>query len=185
LSKQVLIIIDPQEDFTSAEGSYAKRHSGITQIAAAKQNINKILKLWNWDNYVIIKSDYRPNQFGDGLFMCIPGTPGHNLDKDLYFLKQAPIFIKSEHSAFSSQQFREYIKSQEIDTILLCGFLAEYCVKQTAIDALKASYKIQLVEDCIGTGDDVQYRKQQMMQDFIAKGAELTNSKYFELRSTT
>jgi len=178
---RVFIIIDPQNDFTSPEGNYAKRHSGITQIEAAKKNINKLLEWRRKENFIVIKSDYHHDQFGAGLSMCIPGTFGHQIDKDLHIDEDTMLIIKAEHSAFSSEQFKEYIKSKEIDTLVLCGFLAEYCVKQTALDAIESGYKVDLSEDCIGTGDDVQHRKHQMMEEFKQKGAKVTNSEFYKL----
>jgi len=181
MSKQVIIIIDPQNDFTSPEGNYAKRHSRITQIEAAKENINKLLKPRSKTIFVVIKSDYRPDQFGEGLSMCIPGTFGHSIDEDFELDKDTMLITKAEHSAFSSEQFTEYIRSKEIRTLVLCGFLAEYCVKQTALDAIESGYKVTLLEDCIGTGDDVQFRKHQMMQELKEKGADITHSDSLEL----
>ncbi len=180
MSKGIFIIIDPQNDFTSPEGNYAKRHSGIDQILAAKEKINGLLDLWGKEHFVVIKSDYRPHQFEHGLAMCIPGTFGHNLDKDLNFADDRRLIVKTDHSAFSSQHFKEYIESKGIDTLILCGFLAEYCVKQTALDAIEWGYKVYLLDDCIGTGDDVQHRKQQMMQELKQKGAEVTTSAVYK-----
>lgn len=181
MSKQVFIIIDPQNDFTSPEGNYAKRHSGITQIEAAKENINKLLGWWGKEHFIVIKSDYRPHQFREGLSMCIPGTFGHDIDKDLHLDEETMLIIKAGHSAFSSKHFRAYIKSREIDTLVLCGFLAEYCVKQTALDAIESGYKVDLLDDCIGTGDDVQHRKHQVMEELKQKGAEVRNSAFYKL----
>jgi nicotinamidase-related amidase len=56
-------------------------------------------------------------------------------------------------------------------------FLAEYYVKQTAIHALNLGYKVFLVEDCIATGDDVQYRKQQAFAELKDKGAIIIQRK--------
>jgi nicotinamidase-related amidase len=181
MSKQIFIIIDPQNDFTSPEGNYAKRHPGITQIEAAKKNINKLLDLWDKERFILIKSDYRPHQFGQGLSMCIPGTFGHDIDKDLHLDEETMLIMKAEHSAFTSGQFREYIKSKEIDTLVLCGFLAEYCVKQTALDAIESGYNVVLLDDCIGIGDDVQHRKHQVMQELKEKGATVRNSGFYNL----
>lgn len=181
MSKQALIIIDPQNDFTSPEGSYAQRHSGMTQIEAAKENINKLLALWGKEHVIVIKSDYRPYQFGEGVSMCIPGTFGHHIDKDLHLDEETMVIIKAAHSAFSSAPFKAYIRSKAIDTLVLCGFLAEYCVKQTALDAIEAGYHVVLLADAIGTGDDVQPRKQQMLEALKQMGADVRHSGSYRL----
>lgn len=180
MSKQICLIIDPQNDFTSPEGNYAKRHTGITQIEAAKENINRLLESWGKENFTVIKSDYRPHQFEEGLSMCIPGTLGHDIDKGFHIDEETVVIIKADHSAFSSEHFKEYIKSKEIDTLVLCGFLAEYCVKQTALDAIELGYKVELLNNCIGTGDDVQYRKHQMMEELKEKGAQVRDTDFYK-----
>ena len=182
MSKRICLIIDPQNDFTSPEGNYAKRHAGITQIETAKKNINKLLALWDKENFIVITSDYRPDQFGEGLSLCIPGTFGHEIDKEFDLDKETMLIIKAEHSAFSSDYFKEHIKNEQVDTLILCGFLAEYCVKQTALDAIELGYRVDLLNDCIGTGDDVQYRKQQTVEELKEKGAQVRDANFYKLR---
>lgn len=176
MSQSIFIIIDPQNDFTHPEGDYARRHPGRNQIVAAKENINRLLAGRDSAHFLILQSDYRPHQFGEGLFMCIPGTFGHELDKDLNLHQDSTLIVKTEHSAFSSEAFRAHLQRNDIDTLVICGFLAEYCVQQTALDALALGYMVHLPVDCIGTGDDVQHRKQQMLEDLRQKGAYLTSS---------
>ena len=174
MSNELLVIIDPQTDFINKEGSYAKRHPGINQILNAKDKINKLVATGGKTNLVIIFSNYKENQFEDGLAICIPGTNGHKIDIDID--GTYTYISKTNHSCFSSEEFEQYLKTKNIDRLILCGFLAEYCVKQTAIDALEKGYSTSLLKDCIGTGDDVQHRKEQMLFELIGKGAKIIDS---------
>ncbi len=176
MEKRLLIVIDPQNDFTSPEGSYAQRHTGIGEIAAAKNRINKLIKLIGHSNIGIVSSRYQPGQFKHGLNICIPGTAGHALDADLAFDDSMNFFTKTEYSCFSSVAFTEYLEANNITTLLLAGFLAEYCVKQTALDALAKGYKVIIIADAIATGDDVLHRKHQTIQELTHKGAACINS---------
>ena len=171
-----IIIIDPQNDFTFREGVYAKRHAGIVQITTAKQKINTLLALYEREHFVILRSDYSENQFGEGVSMCIPGTFGNQIDSDLTLDNHYTVFTKTAHSALTATRFQDHLKRGGITTLFLCGFLAEYCVRQTALDALQHGYHVYLVEDCIGTGDDVQERKQAMLKELETRGAMITNS---------
>lgn len=176
MEKQALVIIDPQNDFTALQGDYAKRHAGITQITQAKTNINHLISLQPPKDTIIVSSSYQPSQFKKGLNICIPNTTGHNIDSDFVLQDQMVFITKTDHSAFSSAVFIQHLKANQIHTLILAGFLAEYCVKQTALDGLRFNYKVYLVDDCIGTGDDVQNRKQQTMDELTAKGAILAQS---------
>jgi nicotinamidase/pyrazinamidase len=171
MHNELVVIIDPQKDFTSIDGDYAKRHAGITQILASKERINKLINTIDKNRCVVIFSDYREDQFEKGLAICIPGTNGHQIDIELD--NSHLLIAKSNHSCFSSEAFVMHLKNNKISKLSICGFLAEYCVKQTAIDALKLGYSLSLIEDCIGTGDDVQFRKDEMLAELINMGAQI------------
>lgn len=168
---QLLIIIDPQKDFTSTGGVYATRHSGIQQILETKQGINRLLNLVPADQVVLVCSDYQEEQFGKGISMCIPGTEGHEID--IEFKDTHTLFYKTAHSCFSSPAFCQYLKNNPIERLILSGFLAEYCVKQTAIDGLALGYQVSVLTDLIATGDDVQKRKENTLSELKIKGAEM------------
>lgn len=173
MNNECIVIIDPQKDFTSIHGNYAQRHSGISQILNAKANINNLLTQIGKNQFIIVNSNYSVNQFGEGLSICIPGTKGHeidiNTDGDFKFIS------KKEHSCFSTTEFTDYLHINNTRKLALCGFLAEYCVMSTAIDALKEGYTISLLDDCIGTGDDVQERKDKTLNELKKRGAMVIN----------
>lgn len=173
MNNECIVIIDPQKDFTSIHGNYAQRHTGIYQILEAKANINKLLAQIDKNQVVIVNSNYSVNQFGEGLSICVPGTKGHEIDinagGDFKFIS------KEKHSCFSAIEFTDYLRSNNTRKLALCGFLAEYCVMNTAIDALKEGYTISLLDDCIGTGDDVQERKDKTLNELKKLGAVVIN----------
>lgn len=165
-----LVLIDPQNDFTHVRGFYGQRH-GLQHLSEAKGKINELLHSANKADVIVICSDYQPNQFGEGLQLCIPNTFGHQTDTDLELEDIMNFFTKSEHSCFTSDPFRNYLNASKTDTLFICGFLAEYCIKQSAIDALEAGFQVYLVEDAIATGDDVQGRKEKAFQELTTGGA--------------
>ncbi|HOV13462.1 MAG TPA: isochorismatase family cysteine hydrolase [Spirochaetota bacterium] len=174
--KKCIIIIDPQKDFTQNNGFYALRHTNISLILEAKKNINDLLNKIKDDVLVlIVYSDYAENQFGENTSMCIPNTEGHEIDiikKDKYLY-----FQKKDHSAFSEIDFKNFMKENSVKKIFIAGFLAEYCVKKTAIDALNNNIQIVLLKDCIGTGDDVKYRLYEVFDEIIELGGSILNYK--------
>lgn len=170
IMNELTVIIDPQKDFIADNGNYATRH-GIKQIREVKARINRLVARLDQSRFVVVCSDYRPGQFGAGRSMCIPGTEGHEADIDV--AATCTFITKTEHSCFSSPAFISCLQEQQISRLLLCGFLAEYCVLKTAIDALDQGYEVVLLEDCIGTGDDIQERIALMLATLQEKGAML------------
>ncbi|QHS58069.1 cysteine hydrolase family protein [Chitinophaga agri] len=171
-----IVIIDPQHDFTALEGFYAIKHKAIHQMRDALQRINNLLARTDKDAIMILRSDYRPDQFAPGQSICLPGTTGNQIDRDLAVDPTYTFITKTEHSAFKATAFTDYLKATKTTTLFICGFLAEYCVRQTALDALQGGYTVYLVEDCIGTGDDVQQRRMDMIEELQEKGARMINS---------
>ena len=180
MTKRILII-DPQKDFVHRDGNYASRHKGITQILDAKEKINKLLLTQKKEELLIVTSDYRKDQFHQGLSICIPGTEGHSVDIEA---DESYTYIsKTQHSCFSSPAFISHLKEHRVEELIICGFLAEYCVQETAIDALKNGYAVLLIRDCIGTGDDVQNRKDQMLLTLQEKGAAVADNEFITSRN--
>ena len=174
MPKELIIVIDPQKDFINENGGYSKRHKGISQILNAKKNINKLLLKTENQKVAIVISDYHENQFEKELSLCIPGTEGHEID--IKFDNTTKIITKKKHSCFSSDYFNDYLLKSNISSLIICGFLAEYCVRQTGIDGLKKGVKITLIKNAIGTGDDVQHRRENMFTELEEMGAKLINN---------
>ncbi|MBF4515067.1 cysteine hydrolase [Flavobacterium sp. ANB] len=174
--EELIVIIDPQKDFTDIEGAYAKNHPDISQIQEVKARINKLTKQFDQNRFVIIYSNYQKDQFGAGISMCIQGTRGHEIDID--FDDASQLISKTQHSSFSSEAFKIFLQRNNIRKLLLCGFLAEYCIKQTALDALQKGYEVNLLQEFIGTGNDVQERKQEMLVDLENKGATIVKDTF-------
>jgi len=170
MPQEVIVIIDPQKDFTSIEGAYARRHSGISQILRAKDTINGLFSSTPRLNIWTVISDYQPNQFGDGLSLCIPGTEGHKID--IAIGSGNRIMVKEARSCFSSPAFAQSLAQEKVARLILCGFLAEYCVRATALDGLQRGYDVLLLQDAIGTGDDVQHRKENVFRALGEAGAK-------------
>jgi|ERR1700733_2721950 len=163
----LLVVIDPQKDFIHSDGAYAKKNHGLQQILQAKSNIIKLIGGKANMPVVIVKSDYRRNQFEEGLSIGIPGTFGHKIDIPL---DEAVIVVtKTEHSAFTSKSFTDHLKKQGYKKLFIAGFLAEYCVKETAADALKNGFEVLLINNCIGTGDLKQQDKIEVFEGLKLK----------------
>ncbi|HEX2630173.1 MAG TPA: isochorismatase family cysteine hydrolase [Chitinophagaceae bacterium] len=176
MTESMLIIIDPQNDFTHSKGYYAKKHKGISHITLAKEKIKTLFQSWDRNNVIIVYSNYHKGQFKEGVGFAIPGTFGHKVDEVFGFDHMLTYIFKTQHSAFTSTNFTDHLKETNTTTLAICGFLAEYCVKQTALDALFNQYNVILIEDCIATGDDVLERKQQMIRELKEKGAVIVDS---------
>ena len=57
------------------------------------------------------------------------------------------------YSGFQGTDLKERLKKLGVDKIFLCGLATDYCVKESAIDARRAGFAVDLIQDCIGAVD--------------------------------
>jgi nicotinamidase/pyrazinamidase len=84
---------------------------------------------------------------------CVKGTQGASLYYEM-MVKGNEITItkgenkfKEEMSAFNNQMFRDILKSNNIDTVFICGFTTEFSVGLTALDCARKEYKTYVIKE--------------------------------------
>ena len=84
---------------------------------------------------------------------CVKGTKGAALYYEM-MIKGNEITItkgenkfKEEMSAFNNQMFRDILKSNNIDTVFICGFTTEFSVGLTALDCARKEYKTYVIKE--------------------------------------
>lgn len=93
---------------------------------------------------------------------CVEGTYGAQFHKDLIVTKVDKIIRKGtkrnveSYSAFGDQfegkyektELYDWLKSKGITDIILTGIATDYCVYNTALDALRLGFKVHLIKCC-------------------------------------
>ncbi|MBI38635.1 MAG: hypothetical protein CMF59_03485 [Leptospiraceae bacterium] len=168
-----LLVIDPQMDFVSPDGAYAKKGHGTACIRNCLGNINEYLSRTT-DRRILVYSNYSVDQFGPGLDLCIPGTPGHRvaLSLDQFDL----VLAKTDHDAFKYSDLGIVLSELQPEQVRIAGFLLEYCVRETALSLLSAGWPVSILEDLIATGDDVLHRKNPFLQEIQSLGGMVQKS---------
>lgn len=90
---------------------------------------------------------------------CVQGTPGAELAATLDHDRIAKIFPKGTDPGIDSYSglfdnghrrstgLGEWLRLQGVTEVFVCGLATDYCVKFTALDAVKMGFKTHLVED--------------------------------------
>lgn len=58
---------------------------------------------------------------------------------------------KTDFSAMKVEEFKEALKAEGKNTVILCGIEAHICVQQTCIELLEAGYDVFVINDCISS----------------------------------
>lgn len=68
------------------------------------------------------------------------------------------------------------LKKMGVDEVFIGGLTTEYCVRESALDALHAGFKVSLLEDGIRAIDDKPGDGAKAVADMRKAGAKLTTS---------
>lgn len=81
---------------------------------------------------------------------CIAGTPGADFHKDIdygkckknfYIFRKGLNHLSQGYSGFEETKLTEFLRSRKIDEVVVCGLALDYCVANTALDAVKEGFK--------------------------------------------
>lgn len=162
---RALIVTDVQNDF--CEGGSLPVGGG----AAVAADIGTLLKAWVTQgpgapaySHVVATKDHHiapgahwsdePDFKESWPVHCEVGTDGEAFHPNLDPQPFDAIFLKGEHEpAYSGFQGKsiegvplaEWLRAHEVDAVDVCGIATDYCVRQTALDAVKNGFPTRLL----------------------------------------
>ena len=186
-SKKALLVVDVQNDF--CPGGALGIHGGHKIIPI----LNKCIKFFEKENSpIIVTRDWHPlvtkhfKQFG-GVWPehCVEGSPGAQFHPDLELPKDALVMSKGmdpekdSYSAFhatdsSGMVLANLLKNLGVTEIYIGGLATDYCVKYSALDALKAGLEVFILTDAVA-GVNLQPEDSNLaLQEMVSRGAKKT-----------
>ncbi len=195
LPNRMLIIVDPQIDFTT--GSLATKKGPASMDYLAKALNNGAWKNYSW---IIVTQDAHPTNHcsfveNGGVFPphCVQGTEGMNvypalqnaLDAimpnipNIHYMQKGDLAEKEEFSIFQNERsgakLRAVIEEREhFEGIDICGIATDYCVYETAKDlmAFYPAKQIRIVTNCLAAVDDNDTKLADLMKENSIQGIE-------------
>ena len=194
LPNRLLIIVDPQIDFTT--GSLATKKG-----PASMEYLAKALADGAWKNYgwIIVTQDAHPANHCSfveqgGVFPphCVQGTEGMNVypalqevltalmpnSPNIHYMHKGDLAEKEEFSIFQNEQsgekLRTTIEEMGFEGIDICGIATDYCVYETTKDLLAfyPAKQIRIVTNCLAAVDDNDTKLADLMKENGIQGIE-------------
>lgn len=151
-----LLIVDPQVDFLPG-GSL-----GVPQGDEVLAPINRLIDVYRAAGLPVYASrDWHPplhcsfsDQGGPWPIHCVAGSDGARFSAALH-LDDAIVVSKAEtvdvdaYSAFNGTGLAETLRARRIERLAVCGLATDYCVLNTAVDALAAGFGVLLVSEAM------------------------------------
>ena len=194
LPNNLLIIVDPQVDFTTGSLATAKGPAAMDYLA-------KALEQGAWKNYswIIVTQDAHPTNHCSfveqgGVFPphCVEGTEGMNVYPalqdvlngltanipDINYMHKGNLANKEEFSVFQNEQsgekLRHTIEDLGFEGIDICGIATDYCVYETTKDLMEfyPANQIRIVTNCLAAVDDNDTKLADLMKENGIQGIE-------------
>ena len=173
--KRALVVVDVQNDFCEG-GSLA-----VTGGAEVAHRIGALLHHWTeqdpkappYDAAVATRDHHidpgdhfskDPDFVHSWPAHCVVGTDGEAFHPNLDPQPFDAVFLKGEHAAAYSgfegvcadgTGLADWLRSHEITHVDVCGIATDYCVRATALDAVRAGFETTLLESmCAGVAPD-------------------------------
>jgi nicotinamidase/pyrazinamidase len=143
-----LIVVDVQGDFTVG---------GALEVAGADRVIDRVNDLAASPDFdlVVATRDWHPPDHGSferhggpWPVHCVADTPGAQLDPGLERASINATVDKGQHpgsegySGFQDTALASLLRDEGIDAVTVVGLATDYCVKHTALDALREGFAV-------------------------------------------
>ena len=194
LPNRLLIIVDPQVDFTTGSLATAKGPEAMDYLAKALND-----GAWKKYGWIVVTQDFHPANHCSfveqgGVFPphCVQGTEGMEVYPalqtvlndimpnipNIHYMQKGNLPDKEEFSIFQNEQCGEKLTKtiNEIgfEGIDICGIATDYCVYETTKDliAFYPTKQVHIVTNCLAAVDDNDTKLADLMKENGIQGIE-------------
>jgi nicotinamidase/pyrazinamidase len=179
-----LVVVDVQRDFCPG-GALAVREGdkiipSLNEIIGGFESLGLPIfftRDWHPPNHISFRG-----RGGIWPPHCVKGTKGAELHPDLKITPDAVIISKGydpsaeAYSGFQGTDLDERLKESGVGELFIGGLATDYCVKETVLDARRAGFKVEVLEDCVRAVDAKPGDGVKALADMKRAGAILTTS---------
>lgn len=148
---KALLIVDVQNDFCPGGALAAPNGDEVVPV------INQLMHKFS---VIVASKDWHPEDsthFEKWPLHCVQNTKGAEFHPELNDQKIQQVFLKGTsgkddgYSGFeaTNENLKKYLTDKNIDQLYIAGLTTEYCIFDTAVNAVKEGFETYVVEDAI------------------------------------
>jgi len=154
---KALIVIDVQNIYTNPESELFCKDSKATV-----KRINQIIEAFEKKKQPIAYVKHVHKRNGSDLgrlfdfagpaedFNFKEGSDEVNYDSNLKVVKGSYEFTKNRYSSFTGTGLDKFLKKNKVDTVVIVGFMTNFCCESTTRDAHGLDYFVDFITDATG-----------------------------------
>ena len=182
--RAALLVIDVQRDF--CPGGALPVRAGDEVIPA----INRVAEAFEGAGLpIFFTRDWHPkdhvsfrSQGGAWPPHCVQGTAGAEFHPALRIPFGAVVISKGDdpeaeaYSGFQGTDLKTRLEALGVKKVFLCGLATDYCVRESAIDARRAGFATEVIQDCISAVNVEPRDGEKAISAMCEEGARMTTS---------
>jgi nicotinamidase/pyrazinamidase len=184
--ESALLVVDIQKDFCAGGALAAPGGADIIpavnrHVADARARAMPVYATRDWHPP---KTSHFKEYGGVWPPHCVQGTPGAEFHSDLKLPPDAIVVNKGDdphrhgYSAFdghtsAGKALLDDLRDRHVTRVYLTGIATDYCVRESALDALKAGLEVRVLADGIAGIDARPGDAQRALDEISAAGAQI------------
>jgi nicotinamidase/pyrazinamidase len=181
--KRALLIVDVQNDFCPGGALAVERGDEVVEP------LNRMAHEFLERGDVVVKSrDWHPattkhfaEYGGTWPVHCVQETKGAEFHSELIDDPRIVVISKGtgdedSYSAFDGTDLAERLRAEGVEEVWVGGLATDYCVKQTALDALQEGFRVKAIEDAMRAVNSSPGDDRRALEEMRANGAEIVHA---------
>lgn len=151
-TKQALLIIDIQNDY------FENGANPLVGSWEASLKTKQVLDMFRKESFPVIHIQHLSVRPGSTFF--VPNTMGAEIHQNVYPLSDEKVITKNYPNSFRDTELLDYLKSNNITDLVICGMMTHMCVDATVRAAKDFGFNCTVISDACATKDlNIQSRK--------------------------
>jgi len=158
--KTALLIIDVQNDFFKINQACAD------SLKSAIEYINEAIDIFRKKNLPIVVIQHKNEKEN-----LVPGNPGFDVPGNVKLEPQDLHVVKTYGNSFTKTGLAEKLRELGVDTVIITGFCAEFCVLSTYRGALDHDFTPIVLRGSLASDNPEHIRFVEEISETISYGA--------------
>ena len=158
--KTALLIIDVQNDFFKINQACAD------SLKSAIEYINEAIDIFRKKNLPIVVIQHKNEKEN-----LVPGNPGFDVPGNVKLEPQDLHVVKTYGNSFTKTGLAEKLRELGVDTVIITGFCAEFCVLSTYRGALDHDFTPIILKGSLASDNPEHIRFVEEISETISYGA--------------